>query len=83
MGNSGILKNAGHGQDIDAHEAVWRLNKGVTTGHEDDVGSRTTIQLLHGGLFGLCDLIPNKNAPINAVRVLFSLAQGEERENEG
>jgi len=62
VGNSGILGNASHGQAIDAHQAVWRLNLAFTYGHEKDVGQRTTLQLMHGGLFGACDATNRTNS---------------------
>jgi len=46
VGNSGGLLNASHGEDIDAHEAVWRLNVAPTKGYERDVGRRTTLQMI-------------------------------------
>ena len=61
MGNSGILINASHGQAIDAHEAVWRLNLAPIHGHEPDVGTRTTVQLMNPILFRNCNRTPKSD----------------------
>jgi hypothetical protein len=58
VGNSGILLNASHGSDIDAHEAVFRMNRASVHNHETDVGTRTTLQIMNAGEFGVCDLTP-------------------------
>jgi hypothetical protein len=55
VGNSGILLNASHGWDIDAHEAVFRMNRARIGDHGIDVGNRTTLQLMHAGLFRFCE----------------------------
>ncbi|KAM9424892.1 alpha-N-acetylgalactosaminide alpha-2,6-sialyltransferase 2 isoform 2-T2 [Pholidichthys leucotaenia] len=42
VGNAGILKDSGKGEEIDAHHYVFRTNGAVIKGFEKDVGSRTT-----------------------------------------
>ncbi|XP_035001800.1 alpha-N-acetylgalactosaminide alpha-2,6-sialyltransferase 2 [Hippoglossus stenolepis] len=42
VGNGGILKESGKGQEIDSHHYVFRTNGAVIKGFEQDVGSRTT-----------------------------------------
>jgi hypothetical protein len=69
VGNSGILLNASHGADIDAHEAVFRMNRASVHNHERDVGKRTTLQIMNAGEFGVCDLTPvNKTVNTKAVQ---------------
>jgi hypothetical protein len=64
VGNSGLLINASHGEAIDAHEAVWRMNLAFTHGHERDVGTRTTLQMTNSNWFSTCVPVPLKrNAP--------------------
>ena len=55
MGNSGVLLNASHGADIDAHEAVFRMNRARVHNHERDLGHRTTLQIMHAGMFRFCE----------------------------
>uniref|UniRef100_A0A672ZVV4 CMP-N-acetylneuraminate-beta-galactosamide-alpha-2,3-sialyltransferase 2 n=1 Tax=Sphaeramia orbicularis TaxID=375764 RepID=A0A672ZVV4_9TELE len=47
VGNSGNLRQSGHGQLIDSHEFVIRMNKAVTRGFQKDVGNRTTHHFLY------------------------------------
>ncbi|XP_053292032.1 ST3 beta-galactoside alpha-2,3-sialyltransferase 8 [Pleuronectes platessa] len=47
VGNSGNLRESGHGDLINSHNSVIRMNKAVTRGFEKDVGSRTTHHLLY------------------------------------
>ncbi|KAJ8013480.1 hypothetical protein DPEC_G00030230 [Dallia pectoralis] len=42
VGNGGILKDSGKGQEIDQHDYVFRTNGAVIQGFEQDVGSRTS-----------------------------------------
>ncbi|KAK3278783.1 hypothetical protein CYMTET_13300 [Cymbomonas tetramitiformis] len=47
VGNSGILRKTAYGADIDAHDAVIRLNQGPTKGGcSYMVGGRTTLRVL-------------------------------------
>ncbi|KAF6299839.1 ST6 N-acetylgalactosaminide alpha-2,6-sialyltransferase 2 [Rhinolophus ferrumequinum] len=43
VGNGGILNGSHQGQNIDAHDYVFRLNGAVTKGFEDDVGTKTSF----------------------------------------
>jgi hypothetical protein len=43
VGNSGALLGSAYGAEIDAHDAVVRINSGLTAGYERHVGSRTTV----------------------------------------
>lgn len=45
VGNSGTLLKSNKGRDIDAHDAVLRMNYAPTKGFEGDVGSKTTYDL--------------------------------------
>ena len=45
VGSSGNLRRAGLGARIDAHDAVIRINAAPTSGHERDVGARTTLRV--------------------------------------
>ncbi|XP_077384712.1 ST3 beta-galactoside alpha-2,3-sialyltransferase 8 isoform X2 [Festucalex cinctus] len=47
VGNSGNLRQSGHGKLIDSHDIVIRMNKAVTRGFEQDVGNRTTHHFLY------------------------------------
>ncbi|XP_029006267.1 ST3 beta-galactoside alpha-2,3-sialyltransferase 8 [Betta splendens] len=47
VGNSGNLLNSGHGQLIDSHDFVIRMNKAMTVGFEKDVGKNTTHHFLY------------------------------------
>eukprot|EP00873_Tetraselmis_striata_P002482 jgi/Tetstr1/422746/TSEL_013543.t1 len=47
VGSSGVLRNSSWGERIDSHSAVFRLNNAPVIGYEEDIGSRTTIRLLH------------------------------------
>ncbi|XP_077582003.1 ST3 beta-galactoside alpha-2,3-sialyltransferase 8 [Stigmatopora nigra] len=47
VGNSGNLLKSGHGELIDSHASVIRMNKAVTRGFEKDVGNRTTHRFLY------------------------------------
>uniref|UniRef100_A0A8C3YQ37 alpha-N-acetylgalactosaminide alpha-2,6-sialyltransferase n=1 Tax=Catagonus wagneri TaxID=51154 RepID=A0A8C3YQ37_9CETA len=43
VGNGGILNGSRQGQDIDAHDYVFRLNGAVIKGFEGDVGTKTSF----------------------------------------
>ncbi|XP_064171710.1 alpha-N-acetylgalactosaminide alpha-2,6-sialyltransferase 2-like [Anguilla rostrata] len=43
IGNGGILHGSKKGQEIDQHHYVFRVNGAVIAGHEEDVGSRTSL----------------------------------------
>jgi len=45
VGNSGVLRGAGWGAHIDAHEAVFRMNYAPMDGYQHDVGMRVTYDL--------------------------------------
>jgi len=47
VGNSGVMKGSKMGREIDAHDAVVRINYAPTNGFEGDVGSKTTYDLLN------------------------------------
>uniref|UniRef100_A0A8C8RCA0 CMP-N-acetylneuraminate-beta-galactosamide-alpha-2,3-sialyltransferase 1 n=1 Tax=Pelusios castaneus TaxID=367368 RepID=A0A8C8RCA0_9SAUR len=47
VGNSGNLKQSQYGQDIDAHDFVFRMNRAPTAGFESDVGSKTTHHFVY------------------------------------
>ncbi|XP_070759636.1 ST3 beta-galactoside alpha-2,3-sialyltransferase 8 [Enoplosus armatus] len=47
VGNSGNLQRSGHGNLINSHDSVIRMNKAVTRGFEKDVGNRTTHHFLY------------------------------------
>ena len=57
VGNSGTLLFHPFGPDIDAHDAVLRLNAGVTRGFEDFVGNRTSIRFVNRLHFGFQEKI--------------------------
>ncbi|XP_061913495.1 alpha-N-acetylgalactosaminide alpha-2,6-sialyltransferase 1-like [Entelurus aequoreus] len=43
VGNGGILNASKMGEEIDAHDYVFRVNGALTEGYEDDVGNRTSV----------------------------------------
>uniref|UniRef100_A0A8C7E6X9 CMP-N-acetylneuraminate-beta-galactosamide-alpha-2,3-sialyltransferase 1 n=1 Tax=Naja naja TaxID=35670 RepID=A0A8C7E6X9_NAJNA len=45
--NSGNLRQSQYGQEINAHDLVFRMNKAPTKGFESDVGSKTTHHFLY------------------------------------
>ncbi|KAM9296367.1 CMP-N-acetylneuraminate-beta-galactosamide-alpha-2,3-sialyltransferase 2-like [Gastrophryne carolinensis] len=47
VGNSGNLKGSHHGKKIDSHTIIIRMNKALTAGFEEDVGSRTTHHFMY------------------------------------
>ncbi|KAG7226818.1 hypothetical protein INR49_014167 [Caranx melampygus] len=47
VGNSGNLRQSSHGDLINSHNSVIRMNKAVTRGFEKDVGNRTTHHFLY------------------------------------
>ena len=47
VGNSGTLLGSKFGGAIDAHDAVIRLNGAPTVGFEDDVGQKTTWDMVN------------------------------------
>lgn len=47
IGNSGNLRQSQYGQEIDAHDLVFRMNKAPTKGFESDVGSKTTHHFVY------------------------------------
>eukprot|EP00899_Mesostigma_viride_P009349 jgi/Mesvir1/18415/Mv14285-RA.2 len=51
VGNGGSLLLHKWGADIDAHDAVFRFNGGVTQGFQDHVGQKTTIRLVNSQHF--------------------------------
>jgi hypothetical protein len=47
VGNSGAILGKGYGKEIDANEAVWRVNYAPIDGFEKDVGYKTTFDLIN------------------------------------
>ncbi|XP_063816246.1 CMP-N-acetylneuraminate-beta-galactosamide-alpha-2,3-sialyltransferase 2-like [Pseudophryne corroboree] len=47
VGNSGNLKGLRHGENIDSHNFIFRMNGARTSGFEADVGSRTTHHFMY------------------------------------
>ena len=47
VSNAGSLVGQGHGEAIDAHACVWRMNRAPTVGFEADVGRRTTLDYVN------------------------------------
>lgn len=54
VGNSGMLIEAGYGQDINAHASVWRINLSPTVGFERHVGDHTTVSFINGHRINWC-----------------------------
>eukprot|EP00873_Tetraselmis_striata_P028129 jgi/Tetstr1/448393/TSEL_003770.t2 len=47
VGSSGVMKGTKWGPIIDSYDAVIRLNNAPTFKHEEDVGRRTTVRIMH------------------------------------
>uniref|UniRef100_A0A8C5QK27 CMP-N-acetylneuraminate-beta-galactosamide-alpha-2,3-sialyltransferase 2 n=1 Tax=Leptobrachium leishanense TaxID=445787 RepID=A0A8C5QK27_9ANUR len=47
VGNSGKLKGSNHGNKIDSHDLIFRMNGARIYGFEEDVGSRTTHHFMY------------------------------------
>ncbi|XP_072043379.1 CMP-N-acetylneuraminate-poly-alpha-2,8-sialyltransferase-like [Amphiura filiformis] len=47
VGNGGILRNSGCGEEIDSHDFIMRLNLAPVTGFISDVGSRAHLNLVN------------------------------------
>ncbi|XVF05190.1 hypothetical protein REPUB_Repub05bG0150400 [Reevesia pubescens] len=54
VGNSGILLKSDHGELIDSHEVVIRLNNARTERFEKNVGSKTSISFVNSNILHLC-----------------------------
>jgi len=47
VGNARSLLGSTNGEEIDAHDAVMRINQAITTGFEEQVGNKTTMRLVN------------------------------------
>ncbi|TXG73631.1 hypothetical protein EZV62_002210 [Acer yangbiense] len=54
VGNSGILLKKNHGELIDSHEMVIRLNNARTERYEQNVGSKTSVSFVNSNILHLC-----------------------------
>ncbi|XVE79271.1 hypothetical protein DITRI_Ditri14bG0044400 [Diplodiscus trichospermus] len=54
VGNSGILLNSDHGELIDGHEVVIRLNNAGTDMFQKSVGSKTSISFVNSNILHRC-----------------------------
>ncbi|KAJ6937261.1 hypothetical protein NC652_011802 [Populus alba x Populus x berolinensis] len=54
VGNSGILMQKEHGELIDRHEVVIRLNNARTERYERNVGAKTNISFVNSNILHLC-----------------------------
>ncbi|XP_033110941.1 beta-galactoside alpha-2,6-sialyltransferase 1-like, partial [Anneissia japonica] len=57
LGNSGILSGSKCGQEIDAHDHVFRSNMAKLEGFQEDVGTKTSLVTINnaaGRLFNWC-----------------------------
>ncbi|KAJ4971571.1 hypothetical protein NE237_004670 [Protea cynaroides] len=54
VGNSGILLKTGHGDLIDSHDVVIRLNNARTEGFQRNVGSKTNISFVNSNILHRC-----------------------------
>lgn len=52
VGNARSLLRSGVGLEIDAHEAVFRINMAPTLGFQDDVGSKTAVRFSYPPICG-------------------------------
>ncbi|KAH7680637.1 Glycosyl transferase family 29 protein [Dioscorea alata] len=56
VGNSGILLNSGHGNLIDSHDFVIRLNNARINGFHADVGAKTNLSFINSNILHMCAL---------------------------
>ncbi|KAJ3683417.1 hypothetical protein LUZ60_013644 [Juncus effusus] len=54
VGNSGILLNSNHGEEIDGHDLVIRLNNARIIGYKNDVGSKTGLSFINSHILARC-----------------------------
>ncbi|XP_020597374.1 sialyltransferase-like protein 1 [Phalaenopsis equestris] len=54
VGNSGILLNSNHGDLIDGHDLVIRLNNARIHGFHRNVGSKTNLSFVNSNILHLC-----------------------------
>ncbi|KAJ4766743.1 Sialyltransferase-like protein 2 [Rhynchospora pubera] len=54
VGNSGILLGSNHGELINSHQFVIRLNNARVVGYERDVGSKTSLSFVNSNILHLC-----------------------------
>lgn len=54
VGNSGILLSNEHGELIDSHEVVIRLNNAKIEGFKHNVGSKTSISFINSNILHTC-----------------------------
>lgn len=54
VGNSGILLKSEHGDLIDSHDIVIRLNNARTNGFQRHVGAKTSISFVNSNILHLC-----------------------------
>ncbi|CAA6660685.1 unnamed protein product [Spirodela intermedia] len=54
VGNSGILMRKEHGDLIDGHDLVIRLNNARTVGYQRNVGSKTSLAFVNSNILHLC-----------------------------
>lgn len=54
VGNSGILLNSVHGDLIDGHDLVIRLNNAATQGYIRKVGGKTSLAFINSNILHLC-----------------------------
>uniref|UniRef100_A0A1D1XN40 CMP-N-acetylneuraminate-beta-galactosamide-alpha-2,3-sialyltransferase 1 n=1 Tax=Anthurium amnicola TaxID=1678845 RepID=A0A1D1XN40_9ARAE len=59
VGNSGILLKNPHGDTIDRHDLVIRLNNARTVGYERSVGSKTGLAFINSNILHLCARRPS------------------------
>eukprot|EP00899_Mesostigma_viride_P015800 jgi/Mesvir1/24220/Mv10931-RA.1 len=61
VGNGGVLTGRKRGPEIDAHDAVIRLNNAPIQGSEADVGTHTTVSVMNGHIMkGCLSLSPDR-----------------------
>ncbi|KAG6477170.1 hypothetical protein ZIOFF_066422 [Zingiber officinale] len=57
VGNSGVLLNADHGDLIDAHHLVIRLNNARIIGYQRHVGAKTSLSFINSNVLHACALL--------------------------
>ena len=87
VSSAGVLRESDCGEEIDSHDAVWRMNVPPTAGYEGDVGSRTDIDVVMSwvaralvgpmapGYDEVEEVLEYMSDPLNATRLVMAVPE--------